>query len=57
MSPTQKPKVLHLPLARVKTIMKSSPEAEAVSFDASYFVAKSAVSFTFKFYQVIFLIF
>lgn len=39
----QKSKELHLPLARVKTIMKSSPDVEAVSFEASYFVAKSAV--------------
>ena len=34
---------LILPLARVKTIMKSSPDVENISSDALFFVSKATV--------------
>lgn len=37
-------KDLHLPLSRVKTIMKSSPEVEAVGAEPLYLVTKVTVS-------------
>lgn len=44
-SPKQKD--LHLPLSRVKTIMKSSPEVEAVGPEPLYLVTKVTVSTRF----------
>lgn len=41
---TPKPKDLHLPLSRVKTIMKSSPDVEAVGPEPLYLVTKVTVS-------------
>lgn len=35
---------IHLPLSRVKTIMKSSPDVEAVGQDPLYLVTKVTVS-------------
>lgn len=37
-------KDLHLPLSRVKTIMKSSPDVEAVGQEPLYLVTKVTVS-------------
>lgn len=37
-------KDLHLPLSRVKTIMKSSPDVEAVGAEPLYLVTKVTVS-------------
>lgn len=37
-------KDLHLPLSRVKTIMKSSPEVDAVGPEPLYLVTKVTVS-------------
>lgn len=34
-----------LPQARIKMIMKSSPDTESISTDALYFVTKATVSF------------
>lgn len=43
---TPKPeKDLHLPLSRVKTIMKSSPDVEAVGPEPLYLVTKVTVSY------------
>ncbi|XP_012267634.1 chromatin accessibility complex protein 1 [Athalia rosae] len=41
----QKPKDLHLPLSRVKTIMKSSPYVETVGQDCLFLVAKATELF------------
>lgn len=40
---TPKPKDLHLPLSRVKTIMKSSPDVEAVGPEPLFLVTKVTV--------------
>lgn len=40
-------KDLHLPLSRVKTIMKSSPDVEAVGAEPLYLVTKVTVSIRF----------
>lgn len=40
-----KPKDLHLPISRVKTIMKSSPEVEAVGPEPLYLVTKVTVEY------------
>lgn len=42
-------KDLHLPLSRVKTIMKSSPDVEAVGPEPLYLVTKVTVSISFRF--------
>lgn len=46
MSTPKSEKDLHLPLSRVKTIMKSSPDVEAVGPEPLYLVTKVTVSFT-----------
>lgn len=40
---TPKAKDLHLPISRIKTIMKSSPEVEAVGPEPLYLVTKVTV--------------
>jgi len=45
---------LILPLARVKTIMKSSPDVESISADALYYVTKAAEFFVEHLAQEIF---
>lgn len=44
MSTPKSEKDLHLPLSRVKTIMKSSPDVEAVGAEPLYLVTKVTVS-------------
>lgn len=46
MSTPKAEKDLHLPLSRVKTIMKSSPDVEAVGAEPLYLVTKVTVSIT-----------
>lgn len=47
MSTPKAEKDLHLPLSRVKTIMKSSPDVEAVGPEPLYLVTKVTVSISF----------
>jgi chromatin accessibility complex protein 1 len=42
-SPTKAIKELRLPISRVKTIMKSSPQVEAIGQDCLFLVAKATV--------------
>lgn len=46
-SPRKNDGSLILPLTRVKTIMKSSPDVESISSDALYYVTKAAVRLNF----------
>ena len=46
-SPRKNDGGLILPLTRVKTIMKSSPDVESISSDALYYVTKAAVRLSF----------
>lgn len=48
-SPPKILKELRLPISRVKTIMKSSPQVEAIGQDCLFLVAKATVS-TFIFF-------
>ncbi|XP_047112485.1 chromatin accessibility complex protein 1 [Schistocerca piceifrons] len=44
-SPVQKQKELSLPISRIKTIMKSSPDVENISQDSLHLVAKATELF------------
>lgn len=52
MSAAKSEKDLHLPLSRVKTIMKSSPDVDAVGPEPLYLVTKVTVSYYSAIFQI-----